>query len=132
MRVSPRGVSRASRIRTINWRSRGLNLDYVKDNRDAILVPPIQTLRTPRGMRPPIVDRVPRPGVPRTAPVGLRGPGELVGHLPVVALHPDGFSISEREDADMIGVGRVGAESHHIHRVDVHGGASSGVHKLCN
>ena len=32
----------------------------------------------------------------------------------------------------MIGVGRVGTQGHHIHGVDVHGGASSAVHKLGN
>src|SRR6266511_2412787 len=42
-------------------------------------------------------------------PVGLRSPGELVGYLSVLALHPDGFSIPQPEDADMVGISRVGA-----------------------
>src|SRR6267142_2085344 len=74
----------------------------------------------------------PRPGTPKTTPVGLRGPGELIGHLSVVVPHPDGFPVSDLDDADTIGLGRVGAQGHHVGRVDVHSGSSNAVHELCN
>ena len=80
--------------------------------------------------RPPTISRLPRHGTAKNALVGLLSSGELVGYLPVLASHPDGFSIPEHDDADMVRVGRVGTEAHHVCWIDVYGGAGNDVVEL--
>src|SRR5215203_3159463 len=87
-------------------------------------LPPVDRRCEPTGRR------LSRSGTRNTALVSLTGSDDLTGYFLVVAPHPDGFSIPEREDADMVGGGRVRAERHYVRRVDVHGGTNSGVHKL--
>ena len=45
---------------------------------------------------------------PNAASALLRGSGELVGHLSVVALKPDRLTVPELDDADPVGGGRIG------------------------
>jgi hypothetical protein len=56
----------------------------------------------------------------------------LFGHLPVIALHPDGFPILKPDDANMVRVGRIGTKTQYVSRIDIHGSADRGVDKLDN